>query len=146
MVKKHKKELEKYYNQGSKTQEYHCLDLFCKKGLAGMYEYREHIRLEENCDMVNRLTDNCCSLEFFSCPGLSQVINNDAGVCPEYSSHCTGRILPIMTQAGFYAGYNLIDCKKTRCKMLICVDKEKAARKKSELARQYDSDIILCNF
>ena len=31
---KGKAELEKYYDRVSKNQEYHCLDLFCQKGLA----------------------------------------------------------------------------------------------------------------
>lgn len=141
-----KGELEKYYNRVAQNQEYHCLDLFRQKGLAGMYEYWEKIKIEENCDMVNRLTDDCYSFEFFSCPSLSKAIDNDAGVCPEYCNHCPGWILPIMTKAGFYAVYNLIDHKETRCEMFIYADKEKAVRKKSELERQYDPDVILCNF
>ena len=48
-------ELEKYYQLVSCNQEFHCLELFREKGLAGMYEYWEHIRIEENCDMVNFL-------------------------------------------------------------------------------------------
>lgn len=143
---KGKAELEKYYDRVSKNQEYHCLDLFCQKGLAGMYEYWEHIKLEENCDMINRLDEDCYSFEFFSCPSLSKAVDNDAGPCPEYCNHCPGWILPIMTKAGFYAVYNLIDRKVPRCEMFVYADKAKALQKKSELENKYGTDVILSNF
>lgn len=143
---KGKAELEKYYDRVSKNQEYHCLDLFCQKGLAGMYEYWEHIKLEENCDMINRLDEDCYSFEFFSCPSLSKAVDNDAGPCPEYCNHCPGWILPIMTKAGFYAVYNLIDRKVPRCEMFVYADKAKALQKKSELENKYGADVILSNF
>ena len=143
---KGKAELEKYYDRVSKNQEYHCLDLFCKKGLQGMYEYWEHIRIEENCDMVNRLEEDCYSFEFFSCPSLSKAVDNDAGACPEYCNHCPGWILPLMTKAGFYAVYNLIDRKIPRCEMFVYAEKEKARSKASSLAEKYGSDVILTNF
>ncbi len=143
---KGKAELEKYYDRVSKNQEYHCLDLFCQKGLAGMYEYWEHIKLEENCDMINKLDEDCYSFEFFSCPSLSKAVDNDAGPCPEYCNHCPGWILPIMTKAGFYAVYNLIDRKVPRCEMFVYADKAKALQKKSELENKYGTDVILSNF
>ena len=143
---KGKAELEKYYDRVSKNQEYHCLDLFCQKGLAGMYEYWEHIKLEANCDMINKLDEDCYSFEFFSCPSLSKAVDNDAGPCPEYCNHCPGWILPIMTKAGFYAVYNLIDRKVPRCEMFVYADKAKALQKKSELENKYGTDVILSNF
>lgn len=143
---KGKAELEKYYDRVSQNQEYHCLDLFCQKGLAGMYEYWEHIKLEENCDMINKLDEDCYSFEFFSCPSLSKAVDNDAGPCPEYCNHCPGWILPIMTKAGFYAVYNLIDRKVPRCEMFVYADKAKALQKKSELENKYGTDVILSNF
>ena len=143
---KGKAELEKYYDRVSKNQEYHCLDLFCQNGLAGMYEYWEHIKLEENCDMINKLDEDCYSFEFFSCPSLSKAVDNDAGPCPEYCNHCPGWILPIMTKAGFYAVYNLIDRKVPRCEMFVYADKVKALQKKSELENKYGTDVILSNF
>lgn len=146
IASKGKAELEKYYERVSRNQEYHCLDLFCKKGLQGMYEYWEHIRIEENCDMVNRLEEDCYSFEFFSCPSLSKAVDNDAGACPEYCNHCPGWILPLMTKAGFYAVYNLIDRKLPRCEMFVYVEKEKACCKASSLAEKYGSDVILTNF
>ena len=111
-----------------------------------MYEYWEHIKLEENCDMINRLDEDCYSFEFFSCPSLSKAVDNDAGPCPEYCNHCPGWILPIMTKAGFYAVYNLIDRKVPRCEMFVYADKAKALQKKSELENKYGADVILSNF
>ncbi|MBR2364836.1 MAG: hypothetical protein IKA79_06510 [Lentisphaeria bacterium] len=139
-------ELKKYYDRVSKNQEYHCLDLFCNKGLQGMYDYWEHIRIEENCDMINRLEDDCYSFEFFSCPSLSKAVDNDAGACPEYCNHCPGWILPLMTKAGFYAVYNLIDRKTPRCEMFVYAQKDQAVRKAAQLTEKYGKDVILTNF
>lgn len=139
-------ELRKYYDRVSKNQEYHCLELFQKHGLKGMYEYWEHIRIEENCDMVNRLTEDCYSFEFFSCPSLDKNKDNDAGGCAAYCKHCPGWILPIMTKAGFYAVYNLIDCNISKCEMYVYRDREKAENKYSELRKIYSSDVLMTNF
>ena len=146
LVSKGGDELTKYYDRISKNQEYHCLELFCSKGLQGMYEYWEHIKVEENCDMVNHLTDDCYSFEFFSCPSLSKAVDNDAGPCPEYCNHCPGWILPLMTKAGFFAVYNLIDRQTPRCEMFVYADKENAVQKAAELTEKYGSDVILANF
>lgn len=143
---KGEKELRKYYDRVSKNQEYHCLNLFKEKGLQGMYEYWEHIRIEENCDMKNNLQDDCYYFEFFSCPSLSKAMDNDAGVCREYCEHCPGWILPLMTKTGFYAVYNLIDRKVPRCEMFVYKNREQAALKVSELSEKYDKDVILTNF
>lgn len=139
-------ELKKYYDRVSRNQEYHCLALFQEKGLQGMYEYWEHIRVEENCDMINRLEDGCYSFEFFSCPSLSKAVDNDAGPCPEYCNHCPGWILPIMTKAGVYAVYNLIDRQTPRCEMYVYTEKSRAEKKAEELKEKYGSDVILTNF
>ena len=139
-------ELKKYYDRVSRNQEYHCLDLFKEKGLQGMFEYWEHIKHEENCDMVNRLDDDCYSFEFFSCPSLSKAVDNDAGPCPEYCNPCPGWVLPIMTKAGFFAVYNLIDRQTPRCEMFVYAEKQKAADKKAELEAKFGTDVILCNF
>lgn len=139
-------ELKKYYARVSKNQEYHCLRGFQEKGLRGMYEYWEHIRVEENCDMLNHLADDCYSFEFFSCPSLSKAIDNDAEPSPEYCNHCPGWILPLMTKSGFFAVYNLIDRKTPRCEMYVYADRTKAEAKAAELTGKYGADVILTNF
>lgn len=146
IAQKGEAELKRYYDRVAENQEFHCLDLFREKGLRGMYEYWEHIRIEENCDMVNRLTPDCYSFEFFSCPSLSKAVDNDAGACPQYCNHCPGWILPVITKAGFFAVYNLIDRQTPRCEMFVYAGKAEASRKASELIERYGRDVILTNF
>ena len=146
IASKGKQEMRKYYDRVSANQEYHCLELFKNKGLQGMYEYWEHIRIEENCDMINRIDDDCYSFEFFSCPSLSKAVDNDAGVCSAYCEHCPGWILPLMTKSGFFAVYNLIDRKQPRCEMFVFADKQKAFLKARELVKKYGADVVCTNF
>ena len=146
IVAKGGNEIDKYYDRISKNQEYHCLSLFKEKGLRGMFEYWEHIKIEENCDMVNHLDEDCYSFEFFSCPSLSKAVDNDADPCPEYCNHCPGWILPLMTKTGFFAVYNLIDRKLPRCEMYVYRDKTKAQLKVDELVDRYGKDVVLTNF
>ena len=51
-------ELEKFWQEIGRHQERHCLELFRTKGLQGMYDYWEHIRIEENCDLRMSLFDD----------------------------------------------------------------------------------------
>lgn len=146
LASKGDQELEKYYDRVSKNQEYHCLELFREQGLKGMYEYWEHIRIEENCVMQNHLTDDCYSFEFFECPSLSKNLDNDAGCSPVYCKHCPGWILPIMTKAGFFAVYNLISPDVPRCEMFVYADKAKAREKAVSLAKRSGASSLLTNF
>lgn len=139
-------ELKRYYKRVSENQEAHCLSLFREKGLDGMYEYWEHIRIEENCDMTNHLEPDCYWFEFFSCPSLSKVIDNDASPCSEYCNHCPGWILPIMTKTGFFAVYNLISRTEPRCQMFVYRDRAMAEAKRIALEKAYGADVILANF
>ena len=139
-------ELRRYYDRVSANQEYHCHNLFRTKGLRGMYEYWEHIRIEENCDMANHLEEDCYWFEFFSCPSLSKAMDNDAGPSPQYCNHCPGWILPIMTKSGFFAVYNLISRTEPRCQMFVYKDRRKAIYKKLELVAKYGDDAVLDNF
>ena len=56
---------------------YKYLKLFKEKGLKGMYEYWDHIRIEENCDMDLKLDDEKLELRMNVCPSLSKVLDND---------------------------------------------------------------------
>ena len=40
--------LKPYYGEIARHQELHCLETFTRNGLRGMYDYWEHIRIEEN--------------------------------------------------------------------------------------------------
>jgi len=111
-----------------------------------MYKYWEHIRIEENCDMAHDVTDRCYHFEFFSCPSLSKALDNDAEACPKYCNHCPGWILPLMTKAGVYAVYNLIDRIQPKCEMFVYLTREEAEEKRMELTGKYGSDVILTNY
>ena len=139
-------ELRRYYSRVSENQEAHCLSLFREKGLDGMYEYWERIRIEENCDMEHAVEDGCYRFHFSGCPSLGKVLDSDAAPCPEYCNHCPGWILPIMTKVGAYAVYNIIDRKKPCCEMFVYFDRAKAAVKADELAARFGMDVVVTNF
>jgi len=138
-------DVRRYYDRVSRNQEYHCLDLFRERGIRGMYEYWERIRVEENCDMANHLEDDCYWFEFFSCPSLSKAMDNDAGACPQYCNHCPGWILPIMTKTGHFAVYDLVSRTEPRCTMFVYRDRSKAERKRAELVALHGVDVVLDN-
>ncbi len=111
--------LEPYYREISKHQELHCLALFREKGLQGMYDYWEHIRIEENCDLSLELHPVRMVLTMHKCPSLSKVTDNDAGPCEKYCDHCPGWVIPLLEKAGYVCEYNLIDRRLPRCQMTI---------------------------
>ena len=138
--------LNRYYRRVSANQEYHCLELFKQKGLQGMYEYWEHIRIEENCDLTHSVSDDCYSFSFKKCPSLEKVIDNDSSPCMKYCDHCPGWILPLMTKCGFFVVYNLIDRMKPMCAMYVYSDRQKAEKKKAALLNSFGKDVVADNF
>ncbi|MDD3116106.1 MAG: hypothetical protein PHO45_01920 [Victivallaceae bacterium] len=111
--------LEDYYSVISRHQELHCLELFKTKGLQGMYDYWEHIRIEENCDMALDLRPDCLIITMNKCPSLSKAMDNDAGLCLKYCDHCPGWIVPLLEKAGYECKYDIIDRQVPRCRMQI---------------------------
>ncbi len=111
--------LEDYYLEISHHQELHCLELFKTKGLQGMYDYWEHIRIEENCESELKLFPDRLETRMLRCPSLSKAIDNDAGVCEKYCDHCPGWVIPLLEKAGFTAEFNMIDRKKPQCRKTI---------------------------
>jgi hypothetical protein len=136
--------LEKYWQHISLHQERHCLELFKSKGLQGMYEYWEHIRIEENCDMTLTLHSDHLETHMLKCPSLSKAIENDAGPFTKYCDHCPGWIGPLLRRAGFYLVYDMIDRTKPQCSMYIYKDKAKAEKRAVGLRKQ--SSCIVLNF
>jgi hypothetical protein len=127
--------LGKYWTEISKHQEMHCLELFRKKGLQGMHEYWEHIRIEENCDMTSELKPDSLILTMNKCPSLSKVMDNDAGAFGRYCDHCPGWVLPLLTKAGYFPVYDIISRTEPRCRMSIFKNEKDAikAEKKAVL-------------
>ena len=60
--------LQDYYQEISRHQEHHCLDLFCRKGIAGMREYWGMIAKEEISSKKRNpsvQTQKCSAAEIF---------------------------------------------------------------------------------
>jgi cytochrome c2 len=98
-----------------------------------MYDYWEHIRLEENCDMTLELTEDCLTINMHECPSLSKVLDCDATPCKKYCDHCHGWVKPLINKAGFYLVYDIIDRKIPQCYLYIYKNKNDAEEKKKEL-------------
>ena len=128
--------LEKYWLEISRHQERHCLELFRKKSLKGMYDYWEHIRIEENCDLTLDLSDDCLHMMMNKCPSLSKVMDNDATPSKRYCEHCSGWIGPLILKAGHYILYAVGELDEPRCESWIFADKSKAETKARELRDQ----------
>ena len=125
--------LEKYWLGISKHQEIHCLKLFKEKGLKGMYDYWEHIRIEENCDLSLELSEDCLHGKMNKCPSLSKVIDNDAAPFERYCEHCPGWVGPMIRKAGCYYITVLGPLDEPSCEKWIFSDKSKALSKIQEL-------------
>ena len=139
-------ELEKYYLHISKHQELHCLELFKKKGLQGVYEYYQKIYKEENCQGKVELKGHELTLLMSKCPSLSKAIDNDAGVCRKYCLHCPGWTIPIYTQAGLYQVYDTMGLEKAQCQEWIYDVKELAVAKYKELLKTCPKENIVISF
>ena len=125
--------LEKYWLEISHHQERHCLELFKEKGLQGMYDYWEHIRIEENCDLTLKLSDDCLHSRMNKCPSLSKVLDSDAEPSKRYCEHCAGWVGPLLLKAGYYYVTVTGEPDVPQCESWIYSDKGKALAKIQEL-------------
>ena len=127
-----KNALEPYYKEISRHQELHCLEVFRREGLKGMYDYWEHIRIEENCDMEQTLLPDRLIGRMNRCPSLSKVLDCDAEPCCKYCDHCAGWVQPLMTKCGFYYVSSIVGRKTPECVWVITPDKEVARETEKE--------------
>ena len=134
--------LEKYYLEIGRHQEIHCLELFKAKGLQGMYDYWEHIRIEENCDTTLDLQPDCLTLTMHKCPSLSKVMDNDASCFEGYCDHCPGWVGHVLDKAGYWMVYDMIDRRKPICCLRIYEKRDDAAEKERELLKDGHSFVI----
>lgn len=124
--------LRAYWMEISRLQDSILGPYIDRAGLAGMYEYWEHIRIEENCDATLSLTDTYFEFRMHACPSLGKVMDNDAGACALYCDHCAGWIEPLMERRGYYTVYDIISRTEPRCVLRIYRNREEAM----EYARQ----------
>ena len=139
-------ELEKYYLHISKHQELHCLELFKKKGLQGVYEDYQKIYKEENCQGKVELKGHELTLLMSKCPSLSKAIDNDAGVCRKYCLHCPGWTMPLYRKAGLFQIFAVMGLEDPRCCEWIFEEKSRAEEKYQELLSSFPEDQLLKNF
>jgi len=118
--------LHDYWLQISRLQETIIGPYIDKKGLSGMYEYWNRIKIEENCDADLKLTENYFEFRMNHCPSLSKVLDNDASACPLYCDHCAGWIAPIMEKKGYFLVYDIISRSIPKCIMRIYSNRELA--------------------
>jgi hypothetical protein len=95
-----------------------------KDGLKGMYDYWEHIRIEENCDADLVLTEDYFEFKMNKCPSLGKVLDNDAGAFELYCDHCAGWVQPVISQHGFYYVSDIISRTEPHCSMRVYKDKK----------------------
>ena len=140
------KGLEPYYKEISRHQELHCLEWFRRDGLKGMYDYWEHIRIEENCEMEQTLLPDRLLFKMSRCPSLSKVLDCDAEPFNGYCDHCSGWVLPLMTKCGYYFVENIIGRKKPECASVITPFKAVAEEVEKEyLASAAEENTVFSN-
>ena len=128
--------LRAYYDEISRHQELHCLELFKNKGLKGVYEYYLKIYKEENCQGQLELNGHELILGMDRCPSLSKVLDNDASPSPKYCLHCPGWTMGLYQKAGLFQIYDLMELDKPRCCEWIFDDLDAAKAKYKVLAAQ----------
>ena len=140
--------LKDFYLEISRHQEFHCLELYRKLGIRGLYEYYQKIRKEENCDMEIELLGggHGIMLNFTFCQSLAKALDNDAGVCPKYCLHCPGWSGPLNRKAGFYYVKDLCGLLKPECRTWVYDQFEPAMEKYRELCRSGLGDRLRANF
>ena len=138
--------LRPYYDQISRHQELHCLEWFRRDGLKGMYDYWEHIRIEENCEMEQKLLPDRLLFRMSRCPSLSKVLDNDAEPCVKYCDHCAGWSIPLYTKCGIYYVQNMVGRDIPSCVSVRTPDREIALKAKEEfLAAGVPAELINTN-
>ena len=138
--------LEKYYEEISLHQDFHCLADFREKGLRGVYNYYLKIRKEENCELEITLNNHELVLMMTKCPSLSKALNNDAGACQKYCLHCPGWTMGVYRRAGLYQVYDIMGLDNPQCCEWIYDKQEAAQLKYQELLKKRPASMIKKNF
>ena len=129
-------DLEKFWRHVARHQERHCLEVFRRDGLKGMEDYWNHIRIEENCDLDMFRDERHLETSMNKCPSLSKALDNDATCCEHYCDHCPGWVGRVLTAAGFWLVYDVLDRKKPQCRSYIYPCRQDAEAKLQELQAQ----------
>ena len=125
--------LRSFYDEISRHQELHCLELFRSKGIRGVYEYYQKIYKEENCEGELIFNDRELILRMDRCPSLAKALDNDAGASPKYCLHCSGWSGPLATRCGLYYVQNMVSPSEPRCQSVRTESKQAA----EEMVRKF---------
>ena len=145
LEKKGPKELCKYYDRVAERQAEFCLPLFKAKGLKGMYEYWERIRIEENCDMEHDRNKSFYHLRMRTCPSLSKALKSATGPCRVYCDHCPGWVLTLFAKTGFYGIYDIVGRTTPCCETWVFRNRVDAEAKFSERLAMSGADLVSTN-
>ena len=138
--------LQDYYQEISRHQELHCLELFRSKGLQGVVEYYGKIRKEENCELEIEQRDDCLISRMTCCPSLSKVLDSDAEPCLKYCDHCSGWSKPLYTKCGIYYVQNMLDRRVPACVSVRTESREIAERARQKFLQDASSpDLVNSN-
>ena len=138
--------LQPYYEEISRHQELHCLEQFRSKGLQGVYEYYQKIRVEENCVLDMKLEKDRMVSTMERCPSLSKVLDSDAEPCVKYCEHCAGWSMPLYTKCGIYYVQNMMGPEIPRCVSVRTEDRNVALRAEREfLESGVPTELIFSN-
>lgn len=137
-------ELRKYYDCVAKRQAQFCLPMFAK-GLKGIWEYRDRIRIEENCQSRNILGDNYLEGGQLVCPSLTKALKSATGACLHYCDHCPGWDLPVYTKAGYYCLDDIVSRTLPTCYMFVTKDRDLMEAKFNERLAMSGADLVFTN-
>lgn len=143
LEEKSHQDLQEYWMEISGLQKTIIGPFIEKDGLKGMYDYWEHIRIEENCEADVTFTDDYFEFRMLACPSLGKNLDNDAGLCNLYCDHCAGWIEPIMQEYGYFCVYDMISRTEPRCILRVYKDRSKAedfAKEAQLLAMPYKKE------
>ena len=137
-------ELRRYYARVAERQAEFCLPLF-KKGLKGIYEYRDKIRIEENCQTRNILGENFLEGGQLVCPSLTKALASETGACLHYCDHCPGWTLPVYAKAGFFCVYDIVSRTQPNCYMFVTKERVLAEAKFNERLAMNGTNLVSTN-
>ena len=145
LQQKGQKELDRYYARVADRQAYFTLDAFRREGLKGMFKYWDRIRVEENCQMEQELTDDYYRLRMTKCPSLTKALDSDAGPCDVYCNHCPGWVMRVISMAGYWNVYDIVSRTEPVCDNWIFEDIGLAKKKYEELVALRGKDLVMTN-
>jgi hypothetical protein len=89
-------------------------------GLRGMHRYWSHTLGEEGGKWAMTLHEDMFVIDMHECPSAKKVFSGGR-IAPyaKYCEHCRWLYPPMIREYGYEADYDIIDCKKGRCRLTV---------------------------